>query len=59
MRNLLQISIMHDQLDIAVVWVARLVLVPERFQSIIKLLVYGAHIRLSWLQTLHTQGLGE
>ena len=45
---------MHNQLDISVVWVAGLVLVPKRFQSIIKLLVYGAHVLLFWLQTSHT-----
>ena len=59
MRKLLQILIMHDQLDVSVAWVAGLMLVPELFQSIIKLLVYDAHVLLFWLQTLQTQGLEE
>lgn len=46
---------MQDQLDVSVDWVAGLVLVPERFQSIIELLVYGAHILLLRLQTLNPE----
>ena len=44
-------SVLHDQLDIFVHWVARLVLVPERFKSVIELLVDCIHVLLLGLHT--------